>query len=90
MAIVWAKRADTHEVAPNRPADECFPLAPRAGILPSGPYRKERPDRSAYTPRTDSAVGGAGLTTQSSLINHRRDIQVTSPGFAEDTIRRQA
>ncbi len=88
MAIVRAKRPDTHEVAPNRPADECLPLAPGAGIARSGPYRKERPDRSGYTPRTDSRVGGDGLTTPLPQIDHRRDLQMTSPGFAEDSIRR--
>lgn len=90
MAIGWAKRPDTHEVAPKRSAHECLHLAPRAGVLRSGPYRTERPDRSGYTPRTDSRVGGDGLTTPPPQIDHRRDIQMTSPGFAEDSIRRQA
>ena len=90
MAVVQAKRRENHEVVPNLPADDYLPLSPQAGISRSGPNRKERPDGSAYNPRTDSVVGGDGLTTQSAQINHRRDIQVTSPGFAKASIRRQA
>lgn len=89
MAIVRAKRPDTHEVALKLSADEGVSLAPGVGLSRSGPYRKERPDRSAYTPTTDSGVGGDGLATQSAQINHRHEIQVTSPGFGYESIRRQ-
>ena len=90
MGFVRAKRRETHKVAPNFPADHCSSLVPRVSFLQLGSYRKERPVGATYTPRTDYSVGGACLTTASAQIDHQGDIHVTSTGFAEDPIRRQA